>query len=109
MKRLCLTMLGWWISTAHAALPTPPTDDLPSGNKTWIDVGASLTYQLIDYACVIGGALGCLAALSGIIKAYHTAQEKQDLGHFAKYAFVSVLALVMCLGLAYYAAKVILS
>lgn len=106
----------WWaiclllpLSTSWAALPTPPADDLPSSSKTWIDIGASLTYQLIGYACVIGGAVGCLAALSGIVKAYHTAQEKQDLGHFAKYAFASVLALVMCLALAYYADKVILA
>lgn len=107
MKRWFFILIGWWV-TASATLPTPPADDIPSGDKSWIDVGAKLTYQLIGYACVIGGALGCLAALSGIVKAYHTAQEKQDLGHFAKYAFVSVLALVMCLGLAYYADTVIL-
>ncbi len=103
-KKVSWSLVGFCLLTqqALADLPTPPSGDIPSGDKSWIDVGGGLIVQVMEIALVIGAAGGCLAALGGFIKAYHTAQEKQDLSHFAKYGFLSVFLLVMCLAIAYY-------
>jgi hypothetical protein len=88
---------------ALADLPTPPSDEIPSGNTSWIDVGGSLIFKVMEIVLIVGAAGGCIAAIGGFIKAYHTAQEKQDLSHFAKYGFLSVFLMVICLAIAYYA------
>jgi hypothetical protein len=90
--------------SAFADLPTPPSDELPSGNTSWIDIGGSLVFKVMEIVLIVGAAGGCIAAIGGFIKAYHTAQEKQDLSHFAKYGFLSVFLMVICLAIAYYAA-----
>ena len=104
IKKISWIMIGYGlsISYAFADLPTPPVDDLPNGNKSWIDVGGALAFKVLDLALIMGAAAGCLAAIGGFIQAYHTSQEKQDLSHFAKYGFLSVFLLVVCGAIAYY-------
>lgn len=84
-----------------ADLPKPPDDDLPSGNSDWIDVGGNLAYKSLRYSCMIVGAMVLIGAAFGIAKAYHTAQEKQELGHFFKHGAVAVAAAAIGLGLIY--------
>lgn len=109
-KKASWSLLGFCFITqqALADLPTPPSDELPSGNNSWIDVGGSLIFKVMEIALIVGAAGGCIAAIGGFIKAYHTAQEKQDLSHFAKYGFLSVFLMVICLAIAYYATTDIL-
>ena len=104
VKKISWTMIGYslFIVDTFADLPTPPSDDLPSGNKSWIDIGGTLAFKVLNLALIIGAAAGCLAAIGGFIQAYHTSQEKQDLSHFAKYGFLSVFLLVVCGAIAYY-------
>lgn len=96
LSTVLLAPMSW-----ASGLPTPPSNLLPDSDKSWLDVAAALIYKLLGYACIIGGVAGCIAALGGIIKAYQTAQKEQDLGHFFKFGFLSIVALVLCLALAY--------
>lgn len=87
--------------SAWADLPTPPASDMASGNNDWIDVGGNLAYKSLRYSCIILGAMILAGAAYGIGKAYHTAQEKQDLGHFFKHGAVAAVAAAIGLGLLY--------
>lgn len=109
-KKVSWTLIGFCLITSQALadLPTPPQDELPSGDKSWIDIGGSLIFKVMEIALIVGAAGGCIAAIGGFIKAYHSAQEKQDLSHFAKYGFLSVFLMVICLAIAYYATTNIL-
>jgi hypothetical protein len=109
-KKVSWSLIGFCLITqqALADLPTPPPDELPSGDKSWIDVGGSLIFKVMEIVLIVGAAGGCIAAIGGFIKAYHTAQDKQDLSHFAKYGFLSVFLMVICLAIAYYATTDIL-
>lgn len=87
---------------AWAALPTPPDSDwAKDSSKDWIDVGNTLMNKSIKIVCVALGALILAGAAAGIIKAYHTAHEKQDLGHFFKMLIVGLIAAAVGLGLVY--------
>ena len=109
-KKTSWSLLTFCVVTqqALADLPVPPADELPSGNNSWIDVGGSLIFKVLEIVLFVGAAGGCIAAIGGFIKAYHTAQDKQDLSHFAKYGFLSVFLMVICLAIAYYATTHIL-
>lgn len=92
----------WSVSLpAWADLPRPPDGDMANGNSDWIDVGGSLAYKSLRYTCIIVGAMILAGAAFGIAKAYHAAQEKQDLGHFFKHGAVAVAAAAIGIGLLY--------
>lgn len=84
-----------------AALPTPPSNDMPTGSNDWIDVGGSLVEKALQYGCVVLGVIILAGAAGGIIKAYHVAHEKQDLGHFFKMLIVGLIAAAVGMGLVY--------
>jgi hypothetical protein len=101
---------GWlWLSVslssialpAWAELPTPPDNDVAKGNNDWIDVGGNLAYKSLRYSCMIVGAMILIGAAFGIVKAYHTSQEKQELGHFFKHGGIAVAAAAIGMGLIY--------
>jgi hypothetical protein len=94
-------------STAWADLPTPPTGDMATSSKDWGDVGGAMLYKLIGIACIALGAVIVLAVAGGILKAYHTAHEKGDLGHFFKMLFVGLLVAAIGLGLDYSAYQIV--
>lgn len=84
-----------------AALPLPPKSDMADDTNDWIDVGGNLAYKSLRYSCMIVGVMVCVGAAFGIFKAYHTAQEKQELGHFFKHGAVAVVAAAIGAGLIY--------
>ncbi len=86
---------------AWAELPTPPKDDIADSTNDWIDVGGNLAYKSLRYSCMIVGAMILIGAAFGIAKAYHTSQEKQELGHFFKHGGIAVAAAAMGIGLIY--------
>jgi|GEM_PF-5804737 len=86
---------------ASAGLPTPPSSDMATGNQDWIDVGGTLMSKAIKVGCIALGAIILVGAAGGIIKAYHVAHEKQDLGHFFKMLMVGLIAAAIGLGLVY--------
>lgn len=94
----CIAILT---SPAWAALPTPPSKDMANGSNDWVDVGGTLVYKVIGISCIALGALCLLGIAAGILKAYHTAQEKQDLGHFFKMLIISLVVGAICCGLVY--------
>jgi len=91
----------WLLSPAFAILPTPPDSDMPNGNHDWIDVGGNLTYKVLSYSLIAIGAMILLGAAFGIFKAYHVAQDKQDLGYFFKHSAVAVASAAIGAGLLY--------
>lgn len=84
---------------ALAALPEPPASDIADGTNDWIDVGGNMTYKTLSYALIALGAMIVAGSAFGIFKAYHTAQEKQDLGHFFKHLAVALAAAAVGAGL----------
>ncbi len=97
-----LWMSVWMVSSrAWADLPKPPDSDMASDKNDWIDVGGNLAYKSLRYSCMIIGAMILAGAAYGIAKAYHAAQEKQDLGHFFKHGAVAVAAAAIGIGLLY--------
>ncbi len=88
-------------SPALAVLPQPPDSDVANNTSDWIDVGGSLTYKTLSYALIALGAMIVAGSAFGIFKAYHTSQEKQDLGHFFKHSAVAVAAAAIGAGLLY--------
>ncbi len=84
-----------------AVLPQPPDADVADGTNDWIDVGGSLAYKTLSYALIALGAMIVAGAAFGIFKAYHSAQERQDLGHFFKHSAVAVAAAAIGAGLLY--------
>ena len=88
-------------SQVMAALPTPPSEDQPTGSQDWIDVGGIMVNRTITIVCIAMGAIILVAAAAGIVKAYHTAHEKQDLGHFFKMLIVGLIASAIGIGLVY--------
>lgn len=89
------------ISSAYANLPTPPDSDMPDGSNDWIDVGGNLTYKVLSYCLIAIGAMILLGAAFGIFKAYHIAQDKQDLGYFFKHSAVAIASAAIGAGLLY--------
>ncbi len=88
-------------SSVWAALPTPPASDMASGSKDWVDVGGSLINKVLSIGCIAMGAALLVGVAAGILKSYHVAQERQDLGHFFKMLVVGLLAAAIGIGLVY--------
>ncbi len=82
-----------------ANLPKPPDSDIANETNDWIDIGGSMAYKTLRYSCMIVGVMICIGAAFGIFKAFHTAQERQELGHFFKHAGVAVAAAAIGAGL----------
>lgn len=80
--------IGLMTMPVFADLPVPPDDEKIDSGHSVIDIGGGMAYKTLRYACVILGVIIFVAAASGIIKAYHTAQEKHDMGHFFKWGIV---------------------
>lgn len=95
--------VGFYLVTfpVLADLPKPPDNDMANGSSDWIDVGGSLAYKTLSYALIALGAMIVAGSAFGIFKAYHAAQEKQDLGHFFKHSAVAVAAAAIGAGLLY--------
>jgi len=88
-------------SISWAALPTPPASDMATGSKDWVDVGGTLINKVLSIGCIAMGAALLVGVAAGILKSYHTAQERQDLGHFFKMLVVGLLAAAIGIGLVY--------
>lgn len=88
-------------SPLFADIPKPPEADLANGSNDWIDVGGSMAYRVLHYACIVLGVVVLIAAAFGIVKAYHVARERQELGHFFTHSAVAVVAAAIGLGLLY--------
>lgn len=84
-----------------ADLPKPPDSDIANGSNDWLDVGGTLMGKAIKISCIGLGAIILVGAAGGIIKAYHVAHDKQDLGHFFKMLIVGLVAAAVGLGLVY--------
>ncbi len=96
-----VSIVGFYVASVHAALPTPPVSDMANGSKDWIDVGGGLINKVLSVGCIaMGGAL-LVGVAAGILKAYHVAQERQDLGHFFKMLVVGLIAAALGIGLVY--------
>jgi hypothetical protein len=102
MQQGMLWVCAWSVCLpVWADLPRPPDSDIANGSSDWIDVGGNLAYKSLRYSCLIVGVMICVGAAFGIFKAYHTAQEKQELGHFFKHGAVAVAAAAIGAGLIY--------
>jgi hypothetical protein len=85
-----------------ADLPKPPDGDIPSGSTDAIDVGGTLLIKGLKIACIVVGAVIFIGGAAGIITAYKTAHEKQDLGHFFKHGFICLVSSALGFGLVYF-------
>lgn len=91
-----ITTLPVW-----ADLPQPPSKDIANSSSDWADVGSSIIFRVIGYSCYVLGALILMGVAGSILKAYQTAHEKQDLGHFFKMLVVGLVCAAMGIGLVY--------
>lgn len=96
-----IILLLLYAPAIFAALPTPPSSDIASGSKDWLDVGGGLINKMLSTGCVAMGAALLVGVAAGILKGYHAAHEKQDLGHFFKMLIVGLLAAAIGIGLLY--------
>lgn len=90
-----------------ADLPKPPDSDLASGNKGWLDVGGSMLNKAVNVVCLALAAFILLGVAGGIYKAYHTAQEKGELGHFFRMLIVGLIVAGLAIALIYAARQII--
>lgn len=102
----CIDMVFFvWISmmttSVYADLPKPPDSEIASSSKGWIDVGQGMLYKILSISSVVLGAAILLGVAGSILKAYHVAHERQDLGHFFKMLVVGLLAAAIGIGLVY--------
>lgn len=88
-------------SRVWAELPKPPDSSMASGNKDWMDVAFELMKKLGGYTSVILAVIVLIGVAATILKAYHVANEKGDLGHFFKMLLVGLLAAAISMGLIY--------
>lgn len=84
-----------------ADLPKPPDSDMANGNTGWLDVGGKMLNKAVSITSLALAAIILMGVAGGIFKAYHTAQEKGDLGHFFKMLVVGLLVAGLGLGLVY--------
>jgi hypothetical protein len=109
IKKMCqqfknfilLLYVSLMTSPLLANLPKPPDKDIADGTNDWADVGGALIYKVISYSCVALGALILAGVAATVLKAFHTAHEKQDLGHFFKMLIVGLIAAAIGIGLVY--------
>src|SRR5579872_2282643 len=102
IKNFCFIMLILFISSpVWADLPKPPDKDIANSSSDWADVGGALVFKVIGYVCYALGALILVSVAGTVLKAFHTAHEKQDLGHFFKMLIVGLIAAAIGIGLVY--------
>ncbi len=102
LSHVCLkTFIIISSSNVWAELPTPPPNDIASGSKDWIDVGGDLINKVLCISCIALGAALLAGVAAGILKSYHVAQERQDLGHFFKMLVIGLLVAAVGIGLVY--------
>ena len=102
IKDFCFLMLIMFISSpVWADLPKPPDKDIANGSNDWADVGGALVFKVIGYVCYGLGALILVGVAGTVLKAFYTAHEKQDLGHFFKMLIVGLVAAAIGIGLVY--------
>lgn len=102
IKDFCFMMLILIISSpVWADLPKPPAKDIANSTSDWADVGGALVFKVIGYVCYALGALILVSVAGTVLKAFHTAHEKQDLGHFFKMLIVGLVAAAIGIGLVY--------
>jgi hypothetical protein len=94
-------------SPVFAELPVPPSNEMPSGSKGWIDVFGALVYKVLSIGSIVIGAAILLGVAAIIFSAYHVAHQKQDLGHFFKMMVVGLLAAAIGTALIYVGASAI--
>ena len=87
--------------STFADLPTPPAKDIANSSNDWADVGGSLIFKVIGYVCYALGALILIGVAATVLKAFYTAQERQDLGNFFKTLIVGLIAAAIGIGLVY--------
>jgi len=63
-----------------ADLPKPPDKDIPNGTNDGSDAGGALIIKVLTIVCYVLAAGILISTAATIIKAFHVAQEKQDLG-----------------------------
>jgi hypothetical protein len=101
-KDVCFLMVVMLVTTpVFADLPKPPEKDLANSSNDWTDVGGALVFKVIGYVCYALGALILVGVAATVLKAFYTAQEKQDLGHFFKTLIVGLVAAAIGIGLVY--------
>ena len=88
-------------SNVWAELPTPPANDIADSSKDWIDVGGSLINKVLSISCIALGAALLVGVAAGILKSYHVAHDRQDLGHFFKMLVIGLLVAAIGIGLVY--------
>lgn len=98
-----LISLSIWFITLPvlADLPTPPAEDMMDGSHDMIDVGGSMLFRVCKYTCLVIGVGILIGAAAGIVKAFHTSHERQDLGHFFKWMVVGLVASAIGIALVY--------
>ncbi len=102
LKDLSLLLIIFISSTSiFADLPKPPDKDLANSSNDWGDVGGHLIFKIMGYSAYGLGALILLAVAAGMIKAYQTAHEKQELGHFFKMLIVGLICAALGIALVY--------
>lgn len=85
---LCITVMS---SPLWAAMPTPRSDQKLDANHDTVDVGSAVIFKVVKITSFSLGAFIMLGVAATVLKAFHTAQEKQDLGHFFKTLLVGIL------------------
>lgn len=106
-KTILRIALCLWTFPLYAELPKPPSDSIPNGNNDWIDVGGSLVYKALHYTCIVVGVIILVGAAFGIIKAYHVAREKQELGYFFSHGAIGLVSAAVGLCMLYAAYTII--
>lgn len=94
-------------TNAWADLPKPPDSDMASGNKGWLDVGGNMLNKAVNIASLALAAFILFGVAGGIYKAYHTAQEKGELGHFFKMLIIGLLVAGLGIALIYVGRQVV--
>ncbi len=84
-----------------ADLPQPPSADMANSSSDWIDVGGTLVSKALKIGLIALGAIILAASAGLILKSFHTAHERQDLGHFFKMLIVGLIAAALGMGLVY--------
>jgi hypothetical protein len=99
-----IVLIPFVLLTSHAAfadLPTPPSSDMADSSNDWVSVGINIFSKSLKFICLGLGVGILVSTAAGIVKSYHTAHEKQDLGHFFKMLVVGLIAASLGAGLVY--------
>lgn len=90
-----------------AALPAPPSSDMPSGNNDWSDTTAAMVYKILGYALIILGVAVAVAVAASLMSALSEYQKTNDGGKFAKIVAMCVFILALSIGVLYYGQSIL--